>query len=51
MKQEALFYMNKIKIQQVELFVLKIYRNNKYLPYNRKKMKHAISLTALTKVT
>ena len=32
MKQEALFYMNKIEIQHVELFVLKIYRNNKYLP-------------------
>ena len=32
MKLDALFYMNKIKIQQVELLVLKIYRNNKYLP-------------------
>ena len=31
-KQEALFYMNKIEMQQVELFIVKIYRNNKYLP-------------------
>ena len=32
MKQEALFYMNKIKIQQVELFIHKIYGHGKYLP-------------------
>ena len=43
--------MKNIKLQQVELFVLKIYRNSKYLPCNRKKMKHAISLTSVTKVT
>ena len=47
-KQGALFHMNNITVQQVELFVLKIYRNNKCRPYNRKKMKHAISLTSVT---
>ena len=50
LKQEALFYMRKISIQQVELVVLKIYWNYKYLPWNRKKMKHAIALTSVTKV-
>ena len=31
MKQDFLFYMNKIPIQQVELNVLKKYRKDKYL--------------------
>ena len=51
MKQEAKFHMNNITIQQDELSILKIYRNSKYLPYNRKNMKHAISLTSVTNVT
>ena len=42
--------MNSVTIQQVKLFVLKIYRNSKYLPYNRKKIKHAVLLTYVTKV-
>ena len=51
MKQDALFYMNKAPMQRVELAVLKKYRKNKYFLWNRKKMKHAISLTSVTKVT
>ena len=43
--------MNNITIQQVELLILKIYCNIKYLLYNPKKMKHAISLTSVTNVT
>ena len=35
--------MNKFPIKQVKKVVLKTYCNNKYLPYNGKKMKHAIS--------
>ena len=41
--------MNNITIQQIELFIVKIFCNSKYLPY--KKMKHAISLTSVTNVT
>ena len=51
LEQEALFYVNKIPIQQAELLVLKMYRSYKYLPDNRNKTKHAIALTSVTKVT
>ena len=43
--------MNNILIQQVELLGLKMYRNNDYLPENRKKMKLATALYRLTAVT
>ena len=46
-EKDALFYLNNIPIQ-VELDVLKVHRNNKYLPWNRKNLKYAISLTSVT---